>query len=59
MAVPWIMDERYATVHIKDKGFLVFTACSHVDVINVLKGAQERFDPIPIYGVIGRFHLEG
>jgi len=56
---PWIMDERYAAVHIKDKGVLVFTACSHAGVINVLKDAQKRFDPIPLYGVLGGFHLSG
>jgi 7,8-dihydropterin-6-yl-methyl-4-(beta-D-ribofuranosyl)aminobenzene 5'-phosphate synthase len=56
---PWIMDERYTAVHIKDKGILVFTACSHAGVINVLKDAQTRFDPIPLYGVMGGFHLSG
>ena len=56
---PLIMDERYAAVHIKDKGIVVFTACSHAGVINVLKNAREVFDPIPLYGVMGGFHLSG
>ena len=56
---PWIMDERYAALHIRDKGILVFTACSHAGVVNVLKDAQKRFDPIPLYGVMGGFHLSG
>jgi len=56
---PWIMDERYTAVHIKDKGIVVFTACSHAGVINVLKNAREVFDPIPLYGVMGGFHLSG
>lgn len=56
---PWIRDERYAAVHIRDKGILVFTACSHAGVINVLKHAQQRFDPVPLYGVMGGFHLSG
>jgi len=56
---PWIMDERYAAVHIKDKGIVVFTACSHAGVVNVLKNAREIFDPIPLYGVMGGFHLSG
>lgn len=56
---PWIMDERYAAVHVKDKGIVVFTACSHAGVINVLKDAREVFDPVPLYGIMGGFHLSG
>ena len=56
---PWIMDERYAAVHLKGKGIVVFTACSHAGVINVLKNAREVFDPVPLYGVMGGFHLSG
>lgn len=56
---PWIMDERYAAVHVRDKGVIVFTACSHAGVINVLKHAREAFAPVPLYGVMGGFHLSG
>lgn len=56
---PWIMDERYAAVHVEDKGIIVFTACSHAGVINVLKNAQAVFAPTPLYGVMGGFHLSG
>ncbi len=56
---PWIMDERYAAVHIKDKGIVVFTACSHAGVINVLKDARNVFAGIPLYAVMGGFHLSG
>ncbi len=54
-----ILDERYVAVHLRDKGILVFTACSHAGVINVLTDARERFDPVPLYGVMGGFHLSG
>ena len=56
---PLIMDERYAAVHVKGKGIVVFTACSHAGVINVLSNAREVFDPIPLYAVMGGFHLSG
>lgn len=56
---PWIMDERYAAIRIKDKGIVVFTACSHAGVINVLRNARKTFDPIPLYGIMGGFHLSG
>lgn len=54
-----IMDERYLAVHIKGKGIMVFTACSHAGVINVLKHARQRFGDLPLYGVMGGFHLSG
>jgi len=54
-----IMDERYVAVHVEGKGIIVFTACSHAGVVNVLKDASNIFDPIPIYGVMGGFHLSG
>lgn len=56
---PWIMDERYAAVHVRGLGMIVFTACSHAGVINVLTHAREVFDPVPLYGVMGGFHLSG
>jgi 7,8-dihydropterin-6-yl-methyl-4-(beta-D-ribofuranosyl)aminobenzene 5'-phosphate synthase len=56
---PWLMDERFIAIHIRDKGILVFSACSHAGIVNVLKHAQEVFDPIPLYGVMGGFHLAG
>lgn len=54
-----IMDERFVAVHVRDKGIIVFTACSHAGVVNVLRHAREVFDPIPLYGVMGGFHLSG
>ncbi|MBO6720060.1 MAG: MBL fold metallo-hydrolase [Rhizobiaceae bacterium] len=56
---PLIMDERYVAVHVRGKGIIVFSACSHAGIVNVLKDAQERFDPVPLYGVMGGFHLSG
>lgn len=56
---PFIMDERYAAVHIKNKGIAIFTACSHAGLINVLTDARKVFDPVSLYGVMGGFHLSG
>lgn len=56
---PLILDERFAAVHVRDKGIIVFTACSHAGVVNVLRHARDVFDPVPLYGVIGGFHLSG
>jgi 7,8-dihydropterin-6-yl-methyl-4-(beta-D-ribofuranosyl)aminobenzene 5'-phosphate synthase len=54
---PLIMDERFVAVHVRDKGLVVFTACSHAGVVNVLFHARESFPSIPLYAVAGGFHL--
>ncbi len=56
---PWIKDERFLAVHVRDKGLLVFSACSHAGIVNVLTAAQARFPGIPLYAVMGGFHLSG
>jgi 7,8-dihydropterin-6-yl-methyl-4-(beta-D-ribofuranosyl)aminobenzene 5'-phosphate synthase len=52
-------DERYVSVHVAGKGQVVFTACSHAGLINVLLAARQRFPDVPLYGVVGGFHLSG
>lgn len=56
---PLILDERYVAAHVRGKGIVVFTACSHAGVINVLSDARNVFGDIPLYGVMGGFHLAG
>lgn len=56
---PLIMDERYVAVAVEGKGLLVFTACSHAGVVNVLTHARASFPQLPLYGVLGGFHLAG
>ena len=56
---PLIMDERFLAAHVKGKGIIVFTACSHAGVINVLKQCQSVFSSIPLHAVVGGFHLAG
>lgn len=56
---PLIMDERFVSVHVKDKGQFVFSACSHAGLVNVLTHARSVFPSIPLYGVIGGLHLAG
>jgi 7,8-dihydropterin-6-yl-methyl-4-(beta-D-ribofuranosyl)aminobenzene 5'-phosphate synthase len=52
-------DERFVSVHVAGKGQMVFTACSHAGLINVLLAARARFPDVPLYGVMGGFHLSG
>lgn len=56
---PLIMDERFLAVQVKDKGVVVFTACSHAGVVNVLRHARTRFPSVPLFAVMGGFHLSG
>ncbi len=54
-----IMDERFVAVHVTGKGLIVFTACSHAGVINVLKHAKSCFEGVPLHAVVGGLHLSG
>lgn len=56
---PWIVDERWLGVNVADKGLVVFTACSHAGVVNVLKDARATFQGIPLHCVLGGLHLSG
>lgn len=54
---PLIMDERFLAVRVREKGIVVFTACSHAGVVNVLRHARTSFSPERLYAVAGGFHL--
>ena len=56
---PWLRDERFLAVKVRDKGIIVFSACSHAGIVNVLEHARDLFYPVPLYGVMGGFHLAG
>lgn len=56
---PLIMDERFVSVHVRDKGQFIFSACSHAGLINVLKHASKRFPAVPLFGAMGGLHLSG
>jgi 7,8-dihydropterin-6-yl-methyl-4-(beta-D-ribofuranosyl)aminobenzene 5'-phosphate synthase len=54
-----LMDERWLAVHVKGKGLVVFSACSHAGIINVLKHARTDFPGVPLHAVMGGLHLSG
>jgi 7,8-dihydropterin-6-yl-methyl-4-(beta-D-ribofuranosyl)aminobenzene 5'-phosphate synthase len=56
---PLIVDERFLAVQVKDRGLVVFTACSHAGLINTLRAARDSFPSIPLYAAVGGFHLAG
>ncbi len=56
---PLIMDERFVSVHVEGRGQMVFSACSHAGIVNVLDHARETFPETPLYGAMGGLHLSG
>ncbi|KAG9056670.1 hypothetical protein FS842_009972 [Serendipita sp. 407] len=45
-------------IDVKGKGLVLFSACSHAGIGNVVKDALKRFQR-PIYAVVGGLHLAG
>ncbi len=61
---PWapdelLMDERFLAVRLRDKGLVVFSACSHAGVVNVMHEARRLFPGEKLHAVMGGFHLSG
>jgi 7,8-dihydropterin-6-yl-methyl-4-(beta-D-ribofuranosyl)aminobenzene 5'-phosphate synthase len=56
---PLIVDERFLAVRVRDRGLVVFSACSHAGVVNVLEHARASFPQVPLYGLFGGLHLAG
>jgi 7,8-dihydropterin-6-yl-methyl-4-(beta-D-ribofuranosyl)aminobenzene 5'-phosphate synthase len=56
---PLVLDERFLAVHVRGRGVVVFSSCSHAGVVNVVRHAAEVFDPVPVHGVFGGLHLSG
>lgn len=55
---PLIMDERFVAVHVRDRGLVVFSSCSHAGIVNVVTRAVAQSE-LPLHGVMGGFHLSG
>jgi 7,8-dihydropterin-6-yl-methyl-4-(beta-D-ribofuranosyl)aminobenzene 5'-phosphate synthase len=56
---PLLMDERFVSARVRDKGQFVFSACSHAGIINVLRHAKRESPKVPLYGAMGGMHLSG
>ncbi|MFV0295064.1 MAG: MBL fold metallo-hydrolase [Hyphomicrobiaceae bacterium] len=54
-----LMDERFLAVRVKGKGLVVFSACSHAGIINVLTHARSQFPDVPLHAAMGGLHLSG
>ena len=54
-----LMDERWIGVNVTGKGLVIFSACSHSGIVNVLTHARASFPGVPLYAVMGGLHLAG
>ena len=56
---PWIWDYQAVVCHVKGRGLVVLSSCSHAGVINVLRHAQRLTGIDTIYAFVGGLHLRG
>lgn len=56
---PLLTDERFLAVHVRNKGLVVFSACSHAGIVNVLHHARACFPGVKLHAAMGGFHLAG
>ena len=56
---PLLMDERFLAVHVRGKGMVVFSACSHAGIVNVMHHVRATFPDVHLHAVMGGFHLSG
>jgi 7,8-dihydropterin-6-yl-methyl-4-(beta-D-ribofuranosyl)aminobenzene 5'-phosphate synthase len=55
----WVWDDQAVLCHVKDKGLVVLSSCSHAGAINVLKHAQRLTGIDKVHAFVGGFHLTG
>jgi 7,8-dihydropterin-6-yl-methyl-4-(beta-D-ribofuranosyl)aminobenzene 5'-phosphate synthase len=55
----WIWDDQAVVCHVKDKGLVVLSSCSHAGVINVLRHAQRLTGVDKVHAFVGGLHLTG
>ncbi len=55
----WIWDDQAVICHVKDKGLVVLSSCSHAGVINVLRHAQQLTGVSQVHAFVGGAHLTG
>jgi len=56
---PWIRDDQAVVAHVRDRGLVVLSGCSHAGAINVLRAAQRLTGVERIHAFVGGMHLSG
>jgi len=55
----WTWDDQALVLHLKGKGLVVLSSCSHAGIINVLRHAQRLTGLRKVNAVVGGLHLTG
>ena len=55
----WIWDDQAVVIHVRGRGLVVLSSCSHSGVINVLHHARRITGVDEIHAFVGGFHLTG
>ena len=55
----WVWDDQALACHVKDKGLVVLSSCSHSGVINVLRYVQRLTGIERVHAFVGGLHLTG
>jgi 7,8-dihydropterin-6-yl-methyl-4-(beta-D-ribofuranosyl)aminobenzene 5'-phosphate synthase len=56
---PWLWDDQAVVVHLRGRGLVVLSSCSHAGVINVLRHAQRLTGVERVHAFVGGLHLTG
>ena len=56
---PWIRDDQAVVAHVRGRGLVVLSGCSHAGAINVLRQAQRLAGVERIHAFVGGMHLSG
>ena len=55
----WIWDDQAIAVHVRGRGLVILSSCSHSGVINILHHVQRVTGIDKIHGFVGGLHLTG
>jgi 7,8-dihydropterin-6-yl-methyl-4-(beta-D-ribofuranosyl)aminobenzene 5'-phosphate synthase len=56
---PLVLDDQALIVNVAGKGLVVITGCGHAGVVNMCRYANRLTGGVPLYALIGGFHLQG
>ena len=56
---PWIRDDQAVVAHVRGRGLVVLSGCSHAGAINVLRQTQRLTGEDRVHAFVGGMHLSG
>jgi 7,8-dihydropterin-6-yl-methyl-4-(beta-D-ribofuranosyl)aminobenzene 5'-phosphate synthase len=54
-----IKDDQALVMHLKDKGLVVVSGCSHAGIVNTVRYAKKLTGVARVHAILGGFHLSG